>query len=159
MRLSAPPCPVDSQDLDALVAMEALCFSHPDERFNPRQIRGLLRNSNAYVVFARDNGILAGWAVGLLRRHGPTLRSGRLYALAVHPDFRGRGLGARLAESVFAELRRRGARTLTLEVGTHNLPAQRLYQRLGFQPAEHLPDYYAPGLHGLRMKQAPAARP
>lgn len=158
MRLSAPPCPVDSRDLDALVAMEALCFQHPDERFNPRQIRELLRNSNACVVFARDNGILAGWAVGLLHRHGPTLRSGRLYALAVHPDFHGRGLGARLAQAVLDELRRRGAHTLTLEVQTENLSAQRLYQRLGFQPAEHLPDYYAPGLHGLRMKQAPAAR-
>lgn len=159
MRLSPPLRPVARPDLESLVAMEALCFPHPDERFNPRQIRELLRNPNACVVFARDNGILAGWAVGLLRRHGPTLRSGRLYALAVHPEFRGRGLGARLAQSVLDDLRRHGARTLTLEVRTNNLPAQRLYERLGFRPAEHLPDYYAPGLHGLRMRQAPAARP
>ncbi len=159
MRLSLLRRPVARPDLESLVAMETLCFRHPDERFTHRQIRELLRNPNAGVVFARDNGILAGWAVGLLRRHGPTLRSGRLYALAVHPDFRGRGLGARLAQAVLDELRRRGAQTLTLEVQTENLSAQRLYQRLGFRPAEHLPDYYAPGLHGLRMRQAPAVRP
>lgn len=142
-------------DLAQLERLEARCFRHPGERFNPRQIRSLLRNPRACVVFAREGRSIAGWAVGLLRRQGSRGSSGRLYALAVHPDFRGRGLGARLAKKVLDQLRRRGARTFSLEVRTPNPAAQGLYRSLGFQPAGPLPDYYGPGLHGLRMRKTP----
>ena len=144
------PTPADLQEL---VALEALCFRHPGERFHRRQIRDLLNNPRAIVTFARAGGEIAGWAVGLLRRTGPHTFSGRLYALAVHPDFRGRGLGARLAQTVLDQLRRRGARALSLEVRDPNPAAQGLYRRLGFKPAGSLPDYYGPGLHGLRMRK------
>ena len=144
-------------DLAELARLETVCFRHPGERFNPRQIRSLLHNPRADVVFARESGRLAGWAVGLLRRHGPRARSGRFYALAVHPDFRGRGLGERLARRVLDRLRRRGARTFSLEVRDPNPAAQGLYRRLGFRPAGELPDYYGPGLPGLRMRKS--ARP
>jgi hypothetical protein len=78
------------------VALKALCFRNPGERFNTRQIRNLLRNPNAGVVFARARGILAGGTVELAvpappgPMFGSPLRcSGRLYALAVHPACRG----------------------------------------------------------------------
>ena len=139
--------------LAELVALESLCFRHPGERFNLRQIRSLLNNPRACVVFAREGGAIAGWAVGLLRRHSPRRASGRFYALSVHPGFRGQGLGARLAQHVLGQLRRRGARSFSLEVRNPNPAAQGLYLRLGFRPAEPLPDYYGPGLHGLRMRK------
>ena len=140
-------------DLKELVALESLCFRHPGERFHLRQIRSLLDNPRAGVVVAREGGQIAGWAVGLLRRSGPRRCSGRLYALSVHPDFRGQGLGARLAKNVLGQLRRRGARSFSLEVREPNPAAQGLYLHLGFQPAGKLPDYYGPGLHGLRMRK------
>lgn len=143
-----------SEDLKQLVRLETVCFRHPGERFHARQIRDLLHNPRACVRFAREGRVIAGWAVGLLRRHGPRRRSGRLYALSVHPDFRGRGLGARLAQDVLRRLCRRGAQTLGLEVRVPNPAAQRLYLRLGFRPARPLPDYYGPGLHGLRMRKS-----
>lgn len=141
------------EDLNQLARIESLCFRHPGERFNSRQIRSLLKNPRASVYFARENGAIAGWAVGLLRRHGPRRCSGRLYALSVHPDFRGRGLGVRLAQAVLRQLRRRGAKSISLEVRHPNPAAQRLYLRLGFQHAGSLPHYYGPGLHGLRMRK------
>ena len=141
----------DRKELDRL---EAVCFQHPGERFNPRQIHSLLKNPRAIILLAREQGRIAGWAVGLLRRHTSGRCSGRLYALSVHPDFRGRGLGARLAQNVLEELQHRGAQTACLEVRTPNPAAQRLYERLGFHPAGPLPDYYGPGLHGLRMRKA-----
>ena len=140
-------------DLKQLVALETLCFRHPGERFHARQIRRLLNNPRAGVVFACEGGDIAGWAVGLLRRTGPRACAGRLYALSVHPAFRGRGLGARLAQQVLDQLRERGARSFSLEVRNPNPAAQGLYRRLGFRPAGNLPDYYGPGLHGLRMRK------
>lgn len=139
--------------LKELVALESLCFRHPGERFHACQIRSLLHNPRANVVVAREGGQIAGWAVGLLRRTGPRAGAGRLYALSVHPEFRGRGLGARLAKNILNQLRRRGAKTFSLEVRDPNPAAQGLYLRLGFQPARALPDYYGPGLHGLRMRK------
>lgn len=139
--------------LKQLDQLETVCFRHPGERFHSRQIRSLLGNPRACVLFAQTGGRIAGWAVGLLRRHGPHRRSGRFYALAVHPDFRGRGLGERLAHGILGELRRRGAQTFSLEVRHPNPAAQRLYLRLGFRPGGALPDYYGPGLHGLRMRK------
>ena len=143
----------DRKELDCL---EAVCFQHPGERFNSRQIQSLLKNPRANIVLAREQGKIVGWAVGLLRHQCPSHCSGRLYALSVHPDFRGCGLGARLAKTVLNQLRRRGAQTFCLEVRTPNPAAQHLYERLGFRPAGALPDYYGPGLHGLRMRKSPA---
>ena len=149
-----PPAPRDVPELSAL---ERLCFRHPGERFNPRQIRALLANPNAFVTLARIDGTIAGWAVGLLRgKHTPS-PAGRLYALAIHPDFRGRRLGARLANRVLRRLRADGARSFSLEVRATNRPARRLYESLGFAPERPLPDYSAPGLHGLRMRKRPPA--
>ena len=139
--------------LEQLARLETVCFRHPGERFNLRQIRSLLNNPRACVRVAVEGDRLVGWAVGLLRRHGPHRCSGRLYALSVHPDFRGLGLGAKLAQDVLGQLRRRGAQTFSLEVRNPNPAAQRLYQRLGFRPGDPLPDYYGPGLHGLRMRK------
>ena len=141
----------DRKELDHL---ETVCFQHPGERFNPRQIHSLLKNPRASIVLARENGRIVGWAVGLFRRHPSGRASGRLYALSVHPDFRGCGLGARLAKTVLNQLRRRGAQSACLEVRTPNPAAQHLYERLGFHPAGSLPDYYGPGLHGLRMRKS-----
>ncbi len=147
----ATATPAEQEELNRL---EAVCFQHPGERFNSRQIQSLLRNPRAHIVLAREKGQIIGWAVGLLRHHGPRRCSGRLYALSVHPDFRGCGLGARLAKTVLNQLRRRGAQTFCLEVRTPNPAAQHLYERLGFRSAGPLPDYYGPGLHGLRMRKS-----
>lgn len=139
--------------LKQLVHLETVCFRHPGERFHLRQIRSLLNNPRACVRVAVEGDRILGWAVGLLRRHGPHRCSGRFYALAVHPDFRGRGLGERLAQDILGQLRRRGAQTFSLEVRNPNPAAQGLYRRLGFRPGAPLPDYYGPGRHGLRMRK------
>jgi [ribosomal protein S18]-alanine N-acetyltransferase len=147
------PSPPSRRDCQTLLDMEHRCYRHAGERFNRRQIRALLANPNACVALSRIDGTIAGWAVGLLHRHGPRTCSGRLYALTIHPDFRGRRLGTRLSNHVLRQLIRLGARSLSLEVRATNRPARRLYDRLGFIPAEPLPDYYGPGIHGLRMRK------
>jgi [ribosomal protein S18]-alanine N-acetyltransferase len=150
-----PLRPPSRRDCQTLLDMEHRCYRHAGERFTRRQIRALLANPNACVALSRIGGTLAGWAVGLLHRHGSRTCSGRLYALTIHPDFRGRRLGTRLANRVLQQLVRRGARSLSLEVRASNRAARHLYDRLGFVPAEPLPDYYGPGIHGLRMRKPP----
>jgi ribosomal-protein-alanine N-acetyltransferase len=55
--------------------------------------------------------------------------------VAVHPDFRGRGLGERLMRALEHLAWQRGARRATLEVRVTNTVAQNLYRKLGWVTA------------------------
>jgi [ribosomal protein S18]-alanine N-acetyltransferase len=63
--------------------------------------------------------------------------------LAVHPDWQGRRLGARLLLVLVREAVSRRVEGLTLEVRMSNEPARALYQRFGFAPAGVRKNYYA----------------
>jgi ribosomal-protein-alanine N-acetyltransferase len=67
-----------------------------------------------------------------------------IQTIGVHPDQRGRGLGARLMIALLREARRRGARTCGLEVRTENQAARALYTRLGFVDIGVRRGYYQP---------------
>jgi ribosomal-protein-alanine N-acetyltransferase len=137
-------------DLDAILGLETASFVHPEETFNRRQVRGLLENPRAVVLVAQMRGELLAWAAGLLRRRGHR-RTGRLYALAVHPGAQGQGLGRLLAERMLEALRATGAGRVYLEVRHDNAGAIALYRKLGFRDARRLPHYYGHGRHGLSM--------
>jgi ribosomal protein S18 acetylase RimI-like enzyme len=55
-----------------------------------------------------------------------------VHDLAVHPDYRGRGVGRRLLEEVERIARERGCCRITLEAYHINPRARELYRRLGF---------------------------
>ena len=63
--------------------------------------------------------------------------------LAIHPDWRGRGLGRRLLARVLAAAYGMGVRRATLEVRRSNLAAQRLYAAAGFRVVGVREGYYA----------------
>lgn len=59
---------------------------------------------------------------------------GEIYAIAVNPDFAGRGLGMPLTHAGLEYLhRRRGMNSGMLYVESDNAPANRIYQKLGFR--------------------------
>jgi len=52
--------------------------------------------------------------------------------VAVHPDFRRRGIARQLVEAALAHVRGRGGGLLVLDVRRENTPAYALYEQLGF---------------------------
>lgn len=64
-----------------------------------------------------------------------------LYDLYVAPDARQRGVGRRLMELAASEARRRGAVALTLSTARTNVPAQRLYESLGWKRDDDFIEY------------------
>jgi ribosomal protein S18 acetylase RimI-like enzyme len=58
--------------------------------------------------------------------------AGYLISMWVAPEARGRGVADALVGEVVAWARGRGLHRLVLDVGEHNVPARRLYGRLGF---------------------------
>ncbi len=53
--------------------------------------------------------------------------------IAVHPEFRGRGIGEALMKHVLEKVRRAGVTFVNLEVRTSNASARSLYKKLGFE--------------------------
>jgi ribosomal-protein-alanine N-acetyltransferase len=63
-------------------------------------------------------------------------------SIAVHPDHRRRGIGARLLCTALKEAIQKGSRLATLEVRANNLGAQELYTRFGFKVVGRRTRYY-----------------
>ena len=62
--------------------------------------------------------------------------------IAVHPDYRRRGIAAALIEALVFSLKARGSRSLKLEVRTSNHPAIALYEGMGFVRLGLRKNYY-----------------
>lgn len=134
-------------DLPQIAALERACFGADDGAFSPRQLRALLANPRAHWLMTPDAGAMACW----LELANGRARWARLYSLAVHPGQRGRGLAARLLDAGFAWMHERALTVCRAEVRADNVAARSLYARYGFTEAAVLPDYYGPGIGGLRL--------
>ncbi|MDK2383626.1 MAG: N-acetyltransferase, partial [Candidatus Korarchaeota archaeon] len=74
------------------------------------------------------------------------VRKGHIVSVAVLETHRRRGLGTRLMLAAMNDLKRSyGAAEAYLEVRVSNLPAIRLYEKLGFRVVRRVPMYYLDG--------------
>jgi ribosomal-protein-alanine N-acetyltransferase len=95
-------------------------------------------------LVATVNGRVVGYVVAdTVPNAGRTL--GHVKDIAVHPDYRGRGIGAQLLGSALTVMREKRASRVRLEVRESNDSAIRLYRRFGFQFRRTLPRYYDDG--------------
>jgi len=62
---------------------------------------------------------------------------------AVHPDFRGRGIGGSVLNRILEMTKDRGAKIVILEVRESNNSARFLYKKLGFKEAGIRSRYYS----------------
>ena len=65
-----------------------------------------------------------------------------IHTFGVHPGFSGRGLGTRMMEEAVKIAEGMGLKALRLDVLDGNLPAERLYEKVGFQYAGSLNIFY-----------------
>jgi ribosomal-protein-alanine N-acetyltransferase len=132
--------PMQDEDLEQVLAIDQASFALPwpasAYRFELCENPG----SQSWVAETRDGGgqpIIVGLCVAWL-----ILEEAHIATIAVHPDYRGIGIGQVILSAALLGAMRRGCVEATLEVRAGNLPAQRLYQRFGFQLAGIRPRYY-----------------
>ncbi len=92
-----------------------------------------LRRPDVTTFVAEREGQVVGYATAQIKREGLISDVGIVGYNAVHPNYRGRGIGTALCERVMSYLKEEEARVLavwTLEVDE---PARRIYERLGFK--------------------------
>lgn len=138
-------------DAGAIAAIEAVSFEPGEETFSIKRVRGLIANPRVFTSVALAGDHVVGWSAGLIRRHEHGL-SGRVYAVAIAPDARRRGIGRRLTLGLLERMRDAGANRVYLETRRNNAAAIELYRKLGFVSHRYLANYYGRHRHGLRMR-------
>jgi ribosomal-protein-alanine N-acetyltransferase len=96
---------------------------------------------------ATSNGAMVGFVIGLIEPD----HTGHITTVGVAPEHRRRHLGQRLMAEVEKGFKKRNVRIVRLEVRSLNIPAQKLYQHLGYAITQRLPKYYSNGGDGLLM--------
>lgn len=129
--------------LDAVMAvMDSSFEAHWREAWTRGQVSDSLAMPSTFLLLgdADGNAIADGTAAGFVLSR-QALDEEELLLIAVRPEGRGRGLGARLLRTYMAAARRRGVRRIFLEMRANN-PAHTLYSRCGFAPIGTRPRYY-----------------
>jgi ribosomal-protein-alanine N-acetyltransferase len=127
--------PARAADVPAVSAIEQRAFSDP---WSGSSFDALLGNPVVLFAVAEDaSGNVIGYVVSWYAADEAEIAN-----LAVSPDARRRGIGARLLAAATTEARRRACRTMFLEVRQSNVGARALYEARGFVQVGRRPRYY-----------------
>jgi [ribosomal protein S18]-alanine N-acetyltransferase len=139
-----------TKDLAEMQRLEQMCFD--TEAFSKFQLRYLLGTRTAVSLAAEVDGHFAGFVIGIMNRNRFGTY-GRIYTLDVDTNYRARGIGRMLTCCLLERLKQAGCERCFLEVRVDNHNAIRLYEHLGFEKKNIIVNYYAPGVHAIKMKK------
>lgn len=120
--------------ISQIAQLEKLCFSDP---WSENAFSSELTNPLSLWLVAVDGDTVAGY-VG----SQAVLDQADVMNIAVAEAYRRQGIAERLVNALISELNARNVCALLLEVRASNLPAQKLYEKLGFQQVGRRPNYY-----------------
>ena len=117
-----------------IAALEKICFADP---WSEISIASELQNLWSYWLAALEDDRVIGY-VG----SQSSIDEADIMNVAVHPDFRRKGIAETLINRLVADLKERGIHALLLEVRVSNAPAIALYEKLGFSQVGRRKNYY-----------------
>lgn len=127
--------PMEMKDLDDIEVVERLSFPTPWSRES--FINEIKTNVFArYLVVEREEVVIGYGGMWLV------IDEAHITNIAIHPDFRGHGLGEKLMRALMFVACESGAEHMTLEVRRSNIAAQKLYEKLSFKAEGVRPGYY-----------------
>jgi ribosomal-protein-alanine N-acetyltransferase len=121
-------------DLVRVLEVEEMSYSIP---WSEATFRGLLKRRDAELIVAVLEEKVIGHAI-----YWHVLDQGELGNVAVAPDVRGLGAGAKLVSEIITRAAGRGVRELFLEVRPSNMNARHLYAKFGFVQVGRRKNYY-----------------
>lgn len=126
----------DSADLEALLGLEAVTF--PEDPWSPFMLAEELSSpASRYWVAVGEDGTPLGY--GGVKVGGD---QADVMTIGVHPDARGRGVGAALLDALLGWAADAGAREVFLDVRPSNGSAIALYESRGFVEIGRRPRYF-----------------
>ncbi|MDD4179386.1 MAG: ribosomal protein S18-alanine N-acetyltransferase [Candidatus Margulisbacteria bacterium] len=130
--------PMKDKDIPAVVEIERLSFKFP----KPEAV--FHEDEHKYLV-AKDENKIVGY-IGIEK----ILDETHIINMAIHPDYRGKGIGKRLMQHVLND-----EDVFFLEVRVSNESAKNVYQKYGFKVIDVRKGYYADGEDAFVMRRIP----
>ncbi len=121
--------------VDEIVSIENICFTIPWSR--QAFINEISKNDFArYFVALCDKKVVGYAGIWIV------CEEGHITNIAVHPDYRHKGIASRLMAELIDTARSEGVADLTLEVRRGNADAIKLYEKFGFKVEGIRKGYY-----------------
>lgn len=125
---------MNSSHVAQIAQLEKICFSDP---WSEKSVASELDNKLAFWLVAEEEDTVAGY-IG----SQTVIDETDMMNVAVHPDFRRKGIAEALVNTLVENLEKMGSHCLTLEVRASNAPAIALYGKLGFAEIGRRKNYY-----------------
>lgn len=126
--------PAVLENIDEMLKIEKKSFA---SHWNRQTFLDELSADNGYYIKIKDKGAILGYS-----GFRYVLDEAHITTLAVHHRFRKKGIGTKLIEQLIKDAKARGLKKLYLEVRQSNIPAQKIYKRLGFKVIDRRREYY-----------------
>jgi len=133
-------------DVHGLVELEELCFE--TDRLDARHFRYFIKKPTALVITAKHKKVIISGAVVLFRKNS---KIARLYSLAVHPEYRKRGVAQTVNDFIESSIRKFHCNEIRLEVNMNNHRAIEFYRKNGYASFGEYKKFYEDGTDALRM--------
>jgi ribosomal-protein-alanine N-acetyltransferase len=121
-------------DIPVVLEIEEISFATP---WSEKDFLSELYNKSALTKVAAFEGNIIGYICVTFRAH-----ESHILNLAVHPDFKRRGVATILVDGTIRELKKRGCVFMHLKVRVSNTGAQKFYELLGFKVESIRKKYY-----------------
>jgi ribosomal protein S18 acetylase RimI-like enzyme len=128
--------PCRPEEAEALLELWKQAQATPSVTDTPADLRRVLAAGTAYVFVAEAGGQVAGSIIGTFDGW-----RGHIYRLAVHPDFRRRGIARVLVRAVEERLIAAGARRIIPLVEKDHAWATAFWQSVGYAPDPRIVRY------------------
>jgi len=123
------------EDIDQILKIEELSFATPWTRQSFENELNLNQFA-VYLVLEKEGQIVGYCGMWLI------VDEAHITNIAVLPEFRGQKLGEGILRMIMEVAKKRGAKSMTLEVRVSNTVAQSLYRKLGFMNGGIRKNYY-----------------
>ena len=122
------------EDADEISALEAKCFAMPWSR---EDFWRETKNELAEYIVAELDGKIVSYAGAWV-----SFDQAEVMHIAVEPKFRGQGIGTLIFGALIEAVKKRGAKSVTLEVRPSNTAAVKLYENFGLKSVGRRKGYY-----------------
>lgn len=121
-------------DIPQVLKIEMMSFSTP---WNEMAFLNEIYNSSSIVKVAVYENKIVGYICA-----SSVIDEGHILNIAVSPDMRRRGIATVMLEKVIEELKKRGCKSIYLEVRASNTVAMKFYENFGFISVGIRRNYY-----------------
>jgi ribosomal-protein-alanine N-acetyltransferase len=125
---------MEEDDIPAVLGIEEISFATP---WSEQDFLNELYRKNTLLRTALFERNIIGYICVTFRTY-----ESHILNLAVHPDFRRRGVATILMDNAIGELKKRGCMFVYLKVRLSNAGAQKFYELLGFKGESIRKKYY-----------------